>query len=48
METKITKKQEVAEVALRYRTNVNPKERAQIKSSKDAYQIFLESWNKTQ
>lgn len=46
MEPKITNKQEVAEVELRYRTNVNLKERDQVKSSRDAYQIFLDNWNK--
>jgi len=46
METKISPNQKVAEVELRYRTNVNPKDRAQVKSSQNAYAIFLESWNK--
>jgi hypothetical protein len=36
METKIASKLNVAEVELRYRTNVNPKDRAQVKSSQDA------------
>lgn len=46
MEPKILPSQKVAEVELRYRTNVNPKDRAQVKSSQDAYEIFLASWNK--
>jgi DNA repair protein RadC len=36
----------VSEVSLVYRTRVNPKERAVITSSKDAYQLLFESWNK--
>ena len=36
----------VSEVELRYRTEVKPADRAQIKSSKDAYCILFESWNK--
>ena len=46
MEPKILPNQKVAEVELRYRTNINPKDRAQVKSSKDAYEIFLQSWNR--
>jgi len=46
MEPKILPNQKVAEVELRYRTNINPKDRAQIKSSQDAYEIFLNSWNR--
>lgn len=46
MEPKILPNQKVAEVELRYRTNVDPKDRAQVKSSQDAYKIFLESWNR--
>jgi DNA repair protein RadC len=46
MEPKILLNQKVAEVELRYRTNVNPKDRAQVKSSQDAYELFLESWNR--
>lgn len=46
METKIAHKLNVAEVELRYRTNVNPKDRAQVKSSQDAYEIFYKDWNK--
>jgi len=46
MESKIINRQEVAEVELRYRTNVKPSNRAQIKSSKDAYNILYKSWNK--
>jgi len=46
MELKIPDNQEVAEVELRYRTNVHPDNRAQIKSSQDAYRILFDSWNK--
>ena len=46
MESKIANKQEVAEVELRYKTNVHPDNRAQIKSSQDAYRILFDSWNK--
>lgn len=38
MEPKILPNQKVAEVELRYRTNVNPKDRAQVKSSQEAYE----------
>ena len=46
MESKIANKQEVAEVELRYRTNVRPDNRAKIKSSQDAYRILFDAWNK--
>lgn len=46
MEPKTINKQEVAEVELRYRTNVKPADRAQVKSSQDAYEIFYKDWNK--
>jgi len=46
MEPKILPNQKVAEVELRYRTNINPKDRAQVKSSQNAYEIFLDSWNR--
>ena len=46
MEQRILSKPKVAEVELKYRTNVNPQERAQIKSSESAFRIFLDSWNK--
>jgi len=46
MESKAINNLKVAEVELRYRTNVNPKDRAQVKSSQNAYAILLESWNK--
>jgi DNA repair protein RadC len=35
----------VAEVRLIYKTKVKPSERLQIKSSIDAYNIFLQGWN---
>jgi DNA repair protein RadC len=46
MEFKTVNNQKVAEVELRYRTNINPKDRAQVKSSQDAYKLFLNSWNR--
>jgi DNA repair protein RadC len=39
-------KPEVSEVTLIYKTNVNPKDRAVITSSHDAYQLLFSSWNK--
>lgn len=36
----------VAEVQLIYKTKVNPNDRPKIGSSKDAYQILLDFWNK--
>lgn len=42
----ITSETKVSEVELRYRTEVKPGDRAQIKSSKDAYKLFFDSWNK--
>ena len=36
----------VAEVTLSYKTKVCPKDRVIIKSSRDAYQLLLDSWNK--
>lgn len=35
----------VAEVRLIYKTKVKPSERLQIKSSVDAYNIFIQKWN---
>lgn len=40
-----TQQTTIAEVKLVYRTNVKASERLQIKCSKDAYDIFTESWN---
>lgn len=45
-EIKITDTQAVSEVRLIYRTRVNPKDRVKIASSRDAYQLFFDSWNK--
>ena len=45
-EISITSETKVSEVELRYRTEVKPGDRAQIKSSKDAYDLFFDSWNK--
>ena len=36
----------VAEIRLIYKTKVNPADRPQIKSSEDAYKLFLMSWDK--
>ena len=36
----------VSEVTLIYKTKVKPKDRAKITSSKDAYQLLFDSWNK--
>jgi DNA repair protein RadC len=37
--------QTISEVNLIYRTKVKASERPQIKSSKDAFDIFMESWD---
>ena len=42
----ITSEIKVSEVELKYRTKVKSADRAQIKSSKDAYNLFFDSWNK--
>lgn len=39
-------KRGVSEVVLTYKTKVNPKDRAKITSSKDAYQLLFDAWNK--
>jgi DNA repair protein RadC len=36
----------VSEVILTYKTKVNPKDRSRVTSSKDAYRILFDSWNK--
>jgi DNA repair protein RadC len=36
----------VSEVILTYKTKVNPKDRTRISSSKDAYKLLFDSWNK--
>ncbi len=36
----------VSEVTLSYKTKVNPKDRTKVTSSKDAYQLLFDSWNK--
>lgn len=45
-ENKILQTEGVSEVTLIYKTKVNPKDRAVITSSRDAYQILFNSWNK--
>ncbi len=42
MKNKDTK---VAEVSLKYKTRIKPSDRVQIKSSSDAYNIFIQGWN---
>src|SRR5665811_1007838 len=36
----------VSEVILTYKTKVNPKDRSRVTSSKDAYRLLFDSWNK--
>jgi DNA repair protein RadC len=36
----------VSEVILTYKTKVNPKDRLRVNSSKDAYRLLFDSWNK--
>jgi DNA repair protein RadC len=36
----------VSEVHLTYKTKVNPKDRTRVTSSKDAYKLLFDSWNK--
>lgn len=36
----------VSEVFLTYKTKVNPKDRLRITSSKDAYKVLFDTWNK--
>ena len=36
----------VAEIEIRYVTKVKPADRVQIKSSRDAFEVFIDSWNK--
>lgn len=36
----------VSEVILTYKTKVNPKDRTRVSSSKDAYKLLFDSWNK--
>ena len=35
----------VSEIELHYKSNIQPSERPKIKSSSDAYQVFLEMWS---
>jgi DNA repair protein RadC len=46
MKTEIENIKGVSEVTLSYKTNVNPKDRAKVTSSKDAYTLFFDTWNK--
>jgi DNA repair protein RadC len=45
-ELKILDITSVSEVCLTYKTKVNPKDRSRITSSKDAYILFFDNWNK--
>lgn len=36
----------VSEVILTYKTKVNPKDRSKVTSSRDAYKLLFDSWNK--
>jgi len=36
----------VSEITLSYKTKVNPKDRMKVTSSKDAYKLLFDSWNK--
>jgi DNA repair protein RadC len=36
----------VSEVTLSYKTKINPKDRVKVTSSKDAYNLLFDSWNK--
>jgi DNA repair protein RadC len=45
-EPKIKDITSVSEVYLTYKTKVNPKDRSRITSSKDAYKLFFDTWNK--
>lgn len=45
--TKETRRYQVAEVQLVYKSNVKPSLRPKIDHSKDAYQLLLESWDDT-
>lgn len=43
--TNVKRQWEVAEIQLAYRSNVKPSQRPKITGSKDAYQVFKESWD---
>lgn len=45
-ETKTNDITGVSEVTLTYKTKVNPKDRTKVSSSKDAYKLLFDSWNK--
>ena len=45
METTSKKQFEVAEIQLTYKTKVKPSQRPKITSSKEAYEILLDSWD---
>lgn len=46
MKTDLPEVKSVSEVTLTYKTRVNPKDRINVNSSKDAYKLFFDSWNK--
>lgn len=43
--TNVKRQWEVAEIQLAYKSNVKPSQRPKITGSKDAYQVFKESWD---
>jgi DNA repair protein RadC len=43
---KLTNINGVSEVILTHKTKVNPKDRSRVTSSKDAYNLLFDSWNK--
>ncbi|MCU0405361.1 MAG: JAB domain-containing protein [Ignavibacteriaceae bacterium] len=45
-ETKSNDMTGVSEVILTYKTKINPIDRTRVASSKDAYQLLFDSWNK--
>lgn len=45
-ETKSNDITAVSEVILTYKTKINPKDRSRVNSSKDAYKLLFDSWNK--
>ena len=41
----ITQQIEISEVMLIYKTKIKASHRSQIKCSKDAYELFMETWD---
>jgi DNA repair protein RadC len=44
---KLKKSYQVAEIQLSYKSNVKTSERPKISNSKDAYEVFLSSWDES-